>query len=587
MLEGINEGCEMTRSHVDDICFDLTLGMPSLEHDYLSANDPMLTSSLAKAFDADARLTAIIDDVANADLSQLSIGLNEDPTNSTTMNNGIIQQKWLSMTPTSSRKKATIVTCEYCGVMLKHPSKIEAHRRTHTGEKPFQCQICGSRFTQRTPMRMHVRRHMGLTPYVCSWGCGKRFVSNALKNAHELKTHMGAKRRGPPRPHLKPPRCPVPINIIEKTGNSEGSANVSSRHARSDEQLSLNPDTDNRQIDEIVDEVDASNSFPAEQKIKSHRKKALIARCQECGLLLKHPSKIQAHMRTHTGERPFECALCGMRFATANPLRVHFRRAHTGEKPYECTWECGRRFVSVSARNEHERIVHAGIKRYRCSINNCHRMFTRRRYLIMHQAKEHKHATQQADNAIQSVLDMVKQDREETRRNAVWSSEIPDNRIIEKIWIEDRVLSGEQVDEQYINAGNGNSSALLECASVGVVKAPENDLSNDESCRQVIIDGTDDDAALERNYFVGTNEVYYLDQSHGIRLGYSEQQQQLSGDHQFASETGPSIVSPDISVRALDRNVYAVCEESTTVLPKYGRVRIIKPMTKIPYEKNY
>lgn len=45
-------------------------------------------------------------------------------------------------------------------------------------------------------MRMHVRRHMGLTPYVCSWGCGKRFVSNALKNAHELKTHMGAKRFG-------------------------------------------------------------------------------------------------------------------------------------------------------------------------------------------------------------------------------------------------------------------------------------------------------------------------------------------------------------------------------------------------------
>lgn len=40
-------------------------------------------------------------------------------------------------------------------------------------------------------MRMHVRRHMGLTPYACSWDCGKRFVSNALRNAHEVKAHIG------------------------------------------------------------------------------------------------------------------------------------------------------------------------------------------------------------------------------------------------------------------------------------------------------------------------------------------------------------------------------------------------------------
>ncbi|VBB26276.1 unnamed protein product [Acanthocheilonema viteae] len=577
MLEDANEACEMTCSHVeDDVCFDLTLGRPSLEHDYLSANDPMLTSSLAKAFDADSRLTAIIDDVASADLSHFGTGLSDSFSSSASMSNITVQQKWLSVTPSSSRKKATIVTCEYCGVVLKHPSKIEAHRRTHTGEKPFECQICGSRFTQRTPMRMHVRRHMGLTPYACSWGCGKRFVSNALKNAHELKTHMGAKRRGPPRPHLKPPRCSLPTNIIEKTDNNERIARVSGCHTRCNEQISLNLGIENRQMNEVLDEIIASNSFPTEQKIKVHRKKALIARCQQCGLLLKHPSKIQAHMRTHTGERPFECALCGMRFATANPLRVHFRR----EKPFECTWECGRRFVSVSARNEHERIVHAGIKRYRCSINNCHRMFTRRRYLIMHQAKEHKDVTQQADNAIQSVLNMVKQDREKTRGSTMWSSEIPDSDDIEKIWTRDRTLTGEQAEEQYVNIDHENE--MLECADVRIAKGEEDDdLINEESCRQVIIDGTDEVVALERNYFVQANEVYYLDQNDGVRLGYNEQQQQLPDSHQFANETEPSIVSPDISERTENRNIYAVCEENTTILPKYGRVRIIKSITKI------
>lgn len=77
MLEDANEACQMTCSHMDDVCFDLSLGRPLLEHDYLSTNDPVLTSSLAKAFDADARLTAIIDDVASADLSHFGTGLNE------------------------------------------------------------------------------------------------------------------------------------------------------------------------------------------------------------------------------------------------------------------------------------------------------------------------------------------------------------------------------------------------------------------------------------------------------------------------------------------------------------------------------
>lgn len=97
----------------------------------------------------------------------------------------------------------------------------------------------------------------------------------------------------------------------------------------------------------------------------------------------------------------------------------------------------------------------------------------------------------------------------------------------------------------------------------------------------MIIDGTDEDVALDTHCFVEANEAYYFGQNDEIRIEYGEQQQQVCDHHHFANETGPSIGISDISVRPMDGNVYAVCEESTAVLPKYGRVRIIKSVRKM------
>ncbi|KJH44376.1 zinc finger, C2H2 type [Dictyocaulus viviparus] len=65
-----------------------------------------------------------------------------------------------------NRRKPVVHKCQYCGRVDKYPSKIRAHLRTHTGEKPFKCEICGMTFAQRTPMRLHVRRHLDQKPLV-------------------------------------------------------------------------------------------------------------------------------------------------------------------------------------------------------------------------------------------------------------------------------------------------------------------------------------------------------------------------------------------------------------------------------------
>ncbi|CAH0769173.1 unnamed protein product [Bemisia tabaci] len=130
--------------------------------------------------------------------------------------------------------------------------------------------------------------------------------------------------------------------------------------------------------------VECGKQFSQLRNYKYHRSvhegtKEFAATCPECGKYFNDRGYLSSHMKIHRNRKEYGCEFCGKSFNQRVAYNMHVR-IHTGEKPHVCP-HCSKCFSRKMLLKQHLRI-HTGEKPFQCVI--CQKAFADRSNMTLH-----------------------------------------------------------------------------------------------------------------------------------------------------------------------------------------------------------
>ncbi|XP_009991494.1 PREDICTED: zinc finger protein Aiolos [Chaetura pelagica] len=90
----------------------------------------------------------------------------------------------------TTRPASGKMNCDICGLACISLNVLMVHKRSHTGERPFQCNQCGASFTQKGNLLRHIKLHTGEKPFkchLCSYACQRRDALTGHLRTHSVE----------------------------------------------------------------------------------------------------------------------------------------------------------------------------------------------------------------------------------------------------------------------------------------------------------------------------------------------------------------------------------------------------------------
>ncbi|XP_034564472.1 zinc finger protein 709-like isoform X2 [Notolabrus celidotus] len=316
-----------------------------------------------------------------------------------------------------------VKSCKVCGLKFDCLYRMEIHKRTHTGEKPYIC-MCGKAFAIKKGLKRHMQIHTREKMYDCLM-CGQSFRHIlGFKHRPALCGDCG----GNPDTG-ESLGAPAKIENEEDTGEEQtgntdaGICDAESEARNGDEgERESEPSESGAQgshkhkeqqysckvcgkvfcrisyflkhVMEIEKDTDmcgvCGEHFESHEILKVHLQTHIpIKECKVCGKEFRSPALLDAHKITHTGKRSYICSECGKAFS-GNSILLSHMRSHTGEKPFACE-VCNQGFRSKPCLRSHMR-THTGERPFPCSV--CGKRFRQSGVLNIHMrlhTREFKH----------------------------------------------------------------------------------------------------------------------------------------------------------------------------------------------------